>query len=74
MSTFHKIHPEILDTIIAIKYDDAKNKAMVTEEAVSYTHLLHRLPQHQAAVAQYPAPVPDLGRSHVALRLSLIHI
>jgi putative ABC transport system permease protein len=32
MSTFHKIHPEILDTIIAIKYDDAKNKAMVTEE------------------------------------------
>ncbi|MGD0369042.1 MAG: ABC transporter permease, partial [Acidobacteriaceae bacterium] len=27
MSTFHKIHPEILDTIIAIKYDDAKNKA-----------------------------------------------
>ncbi|MGC2298632.1 MAG: ABC transporter permease [Acidobacteriaceae bacterium] len=32
MSTFHKIHPEILDTIIAIKYDDAKNKSMVTEE------------------------------------------
>ena len=32
MSTFRKIHPEIEDTIIAIKYDDAKNKAMVTEE------------------------------------------
>jgi putative ABC transport system permease protein len=32
MATFHKIHPEILDTIIAIKYDDAKNKSMVTEE------------------------------------------
>src|SRR6202034_2531868 len=32
MATFHKIHPEILDTIIAIKYDDAKNKTMVTEE------------------------------------------
>src|ERR1700728_3640484 len=32
MPTFHKIHPENLDTIIAIKYDDAKNKTMVTEE------------------------------------------
>ena len=32
MSTFHKIHPEILDTIISIKYDDAKNKSIVTEE------------------------------------------
>jgi putative ABC transport system permease protein len=32
MSTFRKIHPEVEDTIIAIKYDDAKNKAMVTEE------------------------------------------
>jgi putative ABC transport system permease protein len=32
MSTFHKIHPEVLDTIIAIKYDEPKNKKMVTEE------------------------------------------
>jgi putative ABC transport system permease protein len=32
ISTFHKIHPEIEDTIIALKYDDAKNKSMVTEE------------------------------------------
>ena len=32
MSTFHKIHPEIEDTIISIKYDNAKNKSMVTEE------------------------------------------
>ena len=32
MSTFHKIHPEILDTIISVKYDDSKNKSMVTEE------------------------------------------
>jgi putative ABC transport system permease protein len=32
LSTFHKIHPEIEDTIISIKYDDAKNKSMVTEE------------------------------------------
>lgn len=32
MSTFHKIHPEVLDTIISVKYDDAKNKSLVTEE------------------------------------------
>ncbi|MGA7523931.1 MAG: ABC transporter permease [Acidobacteriaceae bacterium] len=32
MTTFHKIHPEILDTIISIKYDNAKNKSLVTEE------------------------------------------
>ena len=32
LSTFHKIHPEIEDTIISVKYDDAKNKSMVTEE------------------------------------------
>jgi putative ABC transport system permease protein len=32
LSTFHKIHPEIEDTILSIKYDDAKNKSLVTEE------------------------------------------
>jgi putative ABC transport system permease protein len=32
LSTFHKIHPEVEDTIISLKYDDAKNKSMVTEE------------------------------------------
>jgi putative ABC transport system permease protein len=32
LTTFHKIHPEIEDTIISIKYDDAKNKSMATEE------------------------------------------
>ena len=32
MSTFHKIHPEVLDTIIAIKYDEPKNKKIVMEE------------------------------------------
>jgi putative ABC transport system permease protein len=32
LSTFHKIHPEVEDTIISVKYDDAKNKSMVTEE------------------------------------------
>ncbi len=32
LSTFHKIHPEIEDTVLTIKYDDAKNKSLVTEE------------------------------------------
>ena len=32
LATFHKIHPEILDTFMAVKYDDAANKSIVTEE------------------------------------------
>ncbi len=32
LKTFHKIHPEIMDFWIAVKYDDPKNKAQVTEE------------------------------------------
>ena len=32
LNTFHKIHPEILDTIISVQYDDAKNKSIATEE------------------------------------------
>jgi putative ABC transport system permease protein len=32
LSTFHKIHPEVLDTFAAVKYDDAVNKSIVTEE------------------------------------------
>ena len=32
MTTFHKIHPEILDYWISLKFDDQKNKALVQEE------------------------------------------
>lgn len=32
MSTFRKIHPEILDTWISVKYDNLENKSIVTEE------------------------------------------
>lgn len=32
VGTFHKIHPEIKDFWITVKYDDAANKALVTEE------------------------------------------
>jgi putative ABC transport system permease protein len=30
--TFHSLHPEVLDTFIAAKYDDPKNKPLVQEE------------------------------------------
>jgi len=32
LSTFNKIHPEVLDTVIVVKYDNDKNKDLVTEE------------------------------------------
>jgi putative ABC transport system permease protein len=32
LETFHKIHPEITDFWIAVKYDDPANKAIVTDE------------------------------------------
>jgi putative ABC transport system permease protein len=32
VTTFHKIHPEILDYWISLKFDDQKNKALVQDE------------------------------------------
>src|ERR1035437_1884870 len=32
MGTFHSLHPEVLDLWVSVKYDDAKNKALVEEE------------------------------------------
>ncbi len=32
LETFHKIHPEIVDFWVTVKYDDAKNKVLVQEE------------------------------------------
>ncbi len=32
VTTFHKIHPEILDYWISLKYDDQKNKTLVQDE------------------------------------------
>jgi putative ABC transport system permease protein len=32
LSTFHKIHPELKDLWISVKYDDAKNASIVEEE------------------------------------------
>jgi putative ABC transport system permease protein len=35
LSTFKKIHPEVLDTWVSVKYDDAANKSIVTEEVTT---------------------------------------
>ena len=32
MTTFHKIHPEVLDYWISLKFDDQKNKQLVQDE------------------------------------------
>ncbi len=32
ISTFHKLHPEILDYWLSVKYDDVKNKSLVEDE------------------------------------------
>jgi putative ABC transport system permease protein len=32
LETFHNLHPEVKDVVIAVKYDDPKNKALVEEE------------------------------------------
>jgi putative ABC transport system permease protein len=39
VTTFHKIHPEVLDYWISLKFDDQKNKAVVQDEL---TELLRR--------------------------------
>ena len=39
VTTFHKMHPEVLDYWISLKYDDQKNKALVEDEL---TELLRR--------------------------------
>jgi putative ABC transport system permease protein len=39
VTTFHKIHPEVLDYWISLKYDDQKNKTLVQDEL---TELLRR--------------------------------
>jgi putative ABC transport system permease protein len=47
LTTFHKIHPEILDYWIVVKYDDAKNKAIVTEEVRELLRVRRKLHANQ---------------------------
>ena len=43
IKAFHKIHPEVLDYWIVVKYDDAKNKDIVTEEVRELVRVRRKL-------------------------------
>jgi len=47
LETFRKIHPEILEYWIAIKYDDPANKALVTEEVRERLRIRRKLTVQQ---------------------------
>jgi putative ABC transport system permease protein len=44
VTTFHKIHPEILDYWISLKFDDQKNKALVQDELTELLRRRRRVP------------------------------
>ncbi len=48
VGTFHKIHPEILDYWIALKYDDAKNKNLVYDEMEQTLRMQRKVRFNQA--------------------------
>ena len=47
LETFRKIHPEIKDVWIAVKYDDPANKALVTEEVRERLRIRRKLTVQQ---------------------------
>jgi putative ABC transport system permease protein len=47
LETFRKIHPEILDYWIAVKYDDQANRALVTEEVRERLRIRRKLTVQQ---------------------------
>jgi len=44
LSTFHNLHPEILDYWIAVKYDDAKFRPLVEEEIRNVLRIRRKVP------------------------------
>ena len=48
IGTFHKIHPEILDYWISVKYDDAKNKDLVYDEIEQTLRIQRKVRFNQA--------------------------
>ena len=44
MGTFHNLHPEDKDLWVSVKYDDPKNKALVTEEVRELLRIRRRVP------------------------------
>ena len=47
ITTFHKLHPEVLDTWITVKYDDAKNRGLVEEEIRDVLRARRRVRSYQ---------------------------
>jgi putative ABC transport system permease protein len=47
VKAFHKIHPEVLDYWIVVKYDDQKNKDIVTEEVRELLRVRRKLHANQ---------------------------
>jgi putative ABC transport system permease protein len=44
LTTFHYIHPEILDYWVSVKYDDAKNRALVEDEIRERLRVRRKVP------------------------------
>lgn len=44
LGTFRKIHPEVLDYWISVKFDSAKNKALVTDEIEQVLRIRRKVP------------------------------
>jgi putative ABC transport system permease protein len=44
LGTFHNLHPEDKDMYVSVKYDDAKNKALVQEEIREMLRIRRRVP------------------------------
>ena len=44
LTTFHYIHPEILDYWVSLKYDDAKNRALVEDEVRERLRVRRKVP------------------------------
>ncbi|HEX4021874.1 MAG TPA: ABC transporter permease [Acidobacteriaceae bacterium] len=44
LGTFHKIHPEVLDYWISVKYDDAKNRGLVSDEIEQLLRVRRKVP------------------------------
>jgi putative ABC transport system permease protein len=47
VTTFHKIHPEVLDYWISLKFDDQKNKALVQDELQELLRRRRKVPNEK---------------------------
>jgi len=47
ITTFHKLHPELLDYWITLRYDEGKNKALVTDEITELMRRRRKVPNEK---------------------------